>query len=282
MLAPYVAETTTTTGSGNLTLAGAIDSDHQTFNTAFGTDRRFYYYILDTTNNAREHGVGYLSTSTTLVREVVIYSTNSNAVVTLSSGTKTVLCDASNAMSAIGTSVLGGQAYVKSAHWTRESPGGYALAANRLHYVPFLLLKPLLCDGIGCEVTTSAASSTVHLALYDMDGSANPQKKIVGTSTGIDSSTTGVKVETFSTTLIPAGLYWFAHWSDGAVALLANTSQEWTIGTGIGIDASNPEGELTMRFINSQTSLTTLADPATAPDTDNYTVGPVMNFLRGT
>jgi hypothetical protein len=90
-VAPRVRETTTTTGTGNLTLAGAA-SNFQTFNTAFGLNIRFHYFIEDSTNGAWEDGEGYLSNSTTLVRERVIASTNSNALVNLGSGTKAVFC----------------------------------------------------------------------------------------------------------------------------------------------------------------------------------------------
>jgi hypothetical protein len=90
-VAPRVRETTTTTGTGNLTLAGAV-SNFQTFNSAFGLNVVFHYTIEDNTNNAWEEGEGYLTNSTTLVRARVITSTNSNALVNFGSGTKAVFC----------------------------------------------------------------------------------------------------------------------------------------------------------------------------------------------
>ena len=93
---PYIAdrvkETSTTTGSGNLTLAGAV-SQFQSFNTAFGTARPFYYAIEGQTGTEWEVGVGSLSDSTTLVRETILGSSNSGTVVTLSAGTKNVFAD---------------------------------------------------------------------------------------------------------------------------------------------------------------------------------------------
>jgi hypothetical protein len=91
LVAPRVRETTTTTGTGNLTLAGAA-GNNQTFNTAFGLNRVFHYFIEDNTNNTWEDGEGYLTNSTTLVRARVIASTNSGALVNLGSGTKAVFC----------------------------------------------------------------------------------------------------------------------------------------------------------------------------------------------
>lgn len=92
LVAPLVRETTTTTGTGNLTLAGVPDAVFRTFNAAFGLNRVFHYFIFDDTNNAWEDGEGYLTNSTTLVRARILLSSNSNAVVNLGSGTKAVYC----------------------------------------------------------------------------------------------------------------------------------------------------------------------------------------------
>jgi len=90
--ADRVKETSTTTGTGNLTLAGAA-TGYQTFNTAFGNGvsavaKRFFYVIEGTSE--WEIGRGYLSASTTLVREAVLASSNANALVSFSAGTKNV------------------------------------------------------------------------------------------------------------------------------------------------------------------------------------------------
>jgi hypothetical protein len=91
MLADRVKESSTTTGTGNITLGGTT-TGYQTFNTAFGTSVEFYYVIDDGAGNL-EIGIGHLSSSTTLVRDKVLYSTNANALVSFAAGTKTVYCD---------------------------------------------------------------------------------------------------------------------------------------------------------------------------------------------
>ena len=87
---PRVRDTTTTTGTGNITLSGTAPTGFQNFNTAFGTSIRFYYMIA--AGAEWEEGQGYLSASTTLVRETVLYSSNANAAVSFSAGTKDVFC----------------------------------------------------------------------------------------------------------------------------------------------------------------------------------------------
>ena len=86
-----VKETTTTTGTGSITLAGAA-TGYQSFNSAFGTGVRFYYAIGSATGSEWEVGEAYLSGSTTMVRDEVFSSSNSNALVSFSAGTKDVFC----------------------------------------------------------------------------------------------------------------------------------------------------------------------------------------------
>lgn len=85
-----VKDTTTSTGTGNLTLSGTAPSGFQNFNSAFGTNVLFYYAIAG--GSEWEVGEGYLSASTTLVRSDVKASSNSNAAVNFSAGTKDVFC----------------------------------------------------------------------------------------------------------------------------------------------------------------------------------------------
>lgn len=84
-----VKETSTTTGTGDFTLAGAV-SGFAAFSPVFATGDPLYYGIVGGTE--WEVGRGHLSASTTLVRDVVFESSNSNATVNFSAGTKDVFC----------------------------------------------------------------------------------------------------------------------------------------------------------------------------------------------
>ena len=88
-IADRVQETSASTGTGNFSLSGA-SSGYRSFNTAFGTNCRFWYSIVSSTG--WEIGIGYLTDSTTLVREKILESTNSDFLVDFSSGTKQVFC----------------------------------------------------------------------------------------------------------------------------------------------------------------------------------------------
>ena len=83
-----VKDTSTTTGTGSLSLSGTAPTGYQSFNTAFGTGVYFNYVIEG--GSEWETGIGHLSASTTLVRDTILSSSNSNSAVSFSAGTKNV------------------------------------------------------------------------------------------------------------------------------------------------------------------------------------------------
>jgi hypothetical protein len=89
LTADRVRETTTTTGTGALTLAGAA-AGYQTFSAAFASGTEVYYTITDGTG----WEVGRGTFTTTLSRDVVLQSTNSDALVNWGAGTKDVFVTA--------------------------------------------------------------------------------------------------------------------------------------------------------------------------------------------
>jgi hypothetical protein len=89
IVADRIRETTTTTGAGTLTLAGAA-TGFQTF-AAVGNANQTYYTISTNGGSEWEVGIGtYTSVGTTLSRDVILASSNAGSVVTLSAGTKDV------------------------------------------------------------------------------------------------------------------------------------------------------------------------------------------------
>ena len=110
-----VKETTTTTGTGTVTLGGAV-SGFQTFTSVLSNADTTYYAIIDYTNNEFEVGLGtFTSSGTTLARTTILESSNSGSAVDFGSGTKevfitypaekSVYLDASNQLVINGTAV---------------------------------------------------------------------------------------------------------------------------------------------------------------------------------
>jgi len=85
--ADRVRETTTTTGTGNLTLAGAV-TGARTFSSVM-TNADVCHYVI-TGSSEWEVGLGTYNTGNTLSRTQVFSSSNAGAAVNLSAGTKQV------------------------------------------------------------------------------------------------------------------------------------------------------------------------------------------------
>jgi hypothetical protein len=84
-----VRETTTTAGTGTITLAGAV-TGFQSF-AAIGNGNTTFYTIAGQGTSEWEVGIGtYTSSGTTLSRDTVLESSASGAKVTFSAGTKDV------------------------------------------------------------------------------------------------------------------------------------------------------------------------------------------------
>ena len=90
VLKDRVKETTTTTGTGAISLGGAV-ANFQAFSAVLSNADTTYYAIVDTTNTAFEVGLGtYASSGNTLTRTTVLESSNSGSAVNLSAGSKSI------------------------------------------------------------------------------------------------------------------------------------------------------------------------------------------------
>lgn len=84
-----VLEISSFTGTGNVTLSGPPEG-YQSFNSGVGSGNTTFYAIFNTVANEWELGLGTLSDATTLQRTTVYSSSNANAAVNFSAGTKNV------------------------------------------------------------------------------------------------------------------------------------------------------------------------------------------------
>jgi hypothetical protein len=88
-----VKETSTTTGTGTFSLAGA-ETGFETFVSGVGDGNTTYYAISHDGTNEWEVGVGTVTDAgtDTLSRDTIISSSNSDAAVNFTAGGKTVFC----------------------------------------------------------------------------------------------------------------------------------------------------------------------------------------------
>lgn len=87
-----VKETTTTTGTGTITLLGAT-TGYQSFSLV-GDQTQTYYVIQDQSGSNWEIGIGtYTLATTTISRDKILASSNNGVLVNFSAGTKDVFID---------------------------------------------------------------------------------------------------------------------------------------------------------------------------------------------
>ena len=142
--ADRIKETTTTTGTGTVTLAGAV-AGYRAFSAIYSTGELVNYVIEDIATGAWEAGVGtYTSAGTTLARTTVFSSSNSGSLVNFGAGTKYVFVDAIAAqlVPVHGSELFTSSAIIPGGRLTLSSgnpvPTSNITAATTLYYTPYI------------------------------------------------------------------------------------------------------------------------------------------------
>lgn len=92
VLADRTQETTTTSGTGTLTLAGA-STGYKTFSSAIGNGNTTYYVIFDQTANVWEVGLGTVGAGTLSRDTVYSNSSGTTAKISFAGNSSNVWCD---------------------------------------------------------------------------------------------------------------------------------------------------------------------------------------------
>lgn len=224
MLANWVRETTATTGTGTITLAGAV-SGFVAFSAAYSDGDLVPYVVEDGTN--RERGLGtFTASGTTLARTLVLETLVSG---TLDKSAPTAISLSGSATVAVAPSndtaypVPPGAkdfSYLNSAHWILTSGGqSSTYTANRQYATPFLLLHPMRVTDIRIRVLTAQAGSAGRVGLSRMDQNGEPVDGYLAEGS-VDTTTTGNKAHNFTAVDLLPGWY-FLHWvtDNASVAL---------------------------------------------------------------
>lgn len=136
-----VKETSATTGTGTLNLAGAVQ-DFEGFVAGIGNSNTTYYSIVNTGTGEFEVGLGTVTDASpdTLSRDTIISSSNSDSAVNFSAGTKDVFCtlpaskavieDANNDVSLPADLTVGANLDVSSG--TIKLDGNYPTGTNNV------------------------------------------------------------------------------------------------------------------------------------------------------
>ena len=152
VLADRVKDTTTTTGTGTVTLSGTAPTGYVSFGTAIGNGNNTYYTI--TAGSEWEVGIGtYTASGTTLSRTTVLASSNAGSLVTFSAGTKDVFVT-----------------YPAGKSINLDTTGGTTIGSSLLVLSSTgAVTSPSLADATGYKgLPQNAQSGNITFALTDM------------------------------------------------------------------------------------------------------------------
>ena len=180
--ADKVAETTTTTGTGALALAGAI-TGYQAFDDAMSNNDTCYYMITAVDGNgiptgAWEAGLGTFTDTDTLTRTTVHASTNAGAAVDLAAGTKRVTLSQT-------AYVLKGTAVVTL---LVSDPAGDAITTGdgKTYWRVPSVLNGMNLTAVAAAVTTVSSSGIPTVQIHNLTQAAD----MLSTKLTIDASET--------------------------------------------------------------------------------------------
>lgn len=200
VLKDRVKETTTTTGTGTLTLAGAM-SGFQAFS-VIGNTNTTYYAIYEPSGTAWEVGIGtYTLVGTTLSRDTILASSNSNNAVNFGAGTKVVFCTYPAGKS-VYYDASGNVPITGALNVTSASATSFVVGLNGTTNPAFTVDSSTASQAAGFKITGAATGGTVALVTTDSGSNTNLTINAKGTGTiGIGSVSTGVVTITPNTVI---------------------------------------------------------------------------------
>lgn len=202
VVADRVKDSTTTTGTGTVTLSGSAPSGFQSFGSVMANGDTCYYVIA--AGSEWEVGLGtYGSSGPTLARTTVLASSNSGSAVSFSAGSKDVFLDApgqwmrnvdaGRLVSNVYNSIAGAGGCIPGVANINVATSIYAKDTD--WFFPILAEGYLTFDQVICEVTTDSGSggSTGRIALTAADATWQPSGSLIEDFGTFATDSTGVK-----------------------------------------------------------------------------------------
>ena len=141
VLADRVKETTTTAGTGTVTLLGA-STGYQSF-AVIGNANTTYYTISAQSGTEWEVGIGtYTSSGTTLSRDTVLASSNAGSLVIFSAGTKDVFVTQPAETTVVSSNNPGTSGYLLTSNGTGVAPSwqeNTGASVDQAYYFAFMM-----------------------------------------------------------------------------------------------------------------------------------------------
>lgn len=281
MLGNWIKQTTTTSGTGNITLASV--TGFALFNDWFSTVRRFGYIVSD--GNNWESGVGHLSSSTVLVRDVIVATYTSGTLVhggtalSLSGASATVFCDASAddfrapGWNGATTSTAG----VQIKHHGNNF-NSFTMTASYFMAFPIYLPVSGVYSSIRHHCGTAGGGTKFQWGVYQIDTSGSPAQLLARTA-DITPGTGDVSTSFTANVYLREGWYYLGWSGDGVPA--------FTAGNIYGVHDYGPVGVSSTGAPNNYCYVAGLSSPIADPAPGSLTFGqagspyvPIVSFIK--
>jgi hypothetical protein len=243
VIADRVRETSTTTGTGNFTLAGAVDR-FRTFDSVLDTGDTTYYTIADQSGVGWEVGIATFTSPSTLARTTILSSSNGGSAVDFGAGSKDVFITLPASRTV--TSVDGGSTGLtpSTASYGAISLGGTLVAANGGTGQSSYTIGDLLYAS-GTTALSKLADVATGNALISGGVGTAPSWGKIGLTTHVSGTLPVANGGTGTTTAFTAGSVVFAGAS--GVYTQDNSNLFWDdTNNRLGIGTSSPSAKLSV------------------------------------
>lgn len=224
MLGNWIYQTSTTTGTGNLTLTPV--AGYPTLSSQFAANDLIKYQILDDTTGAPiESGIGFINGGGELVRSTpqvsyigTTYSETNVSAVNLPVGTKRVIC-AAGAGTLIAAAPAAAPATVKGygdAHTAATVTTSTLTVVNRAAAIPFIRSVDQPLTGVAFR-NNQAGTGSAKFGIYTIGADGLPSRLIAETAAIGLSGATGNKVAAFPAPVNPPERFFIVFLTDVAI-----------------------------------------------------------------
>ena len=266
MLTNNVQEITSSSGVGDVTLGGSSENG-RTFSSQYALNSPIDYFI-DNGTGEFESGVGHLSSSTVLVRDLPLDG-SSSLPVNFSAGDKQVFVGVgvqNSTASSVGFSGVGANVKFMLPFNLSRMTTTQQLSANRQYFFEASFMRGALINLMGLQITTGGGTSAnkMHIGLYEVNPLTGTAGRLIFEAANLDPSVAGLISGSVTETFVPAGIYILSAWVDVTTTVKANDP---TFQLPLQLQASSSLGPVGYNY-NSSTQIGLTGLPGTNPVTN--------------
>ena len=286
VIADRVRETSTTAGTGNFTLAGAVDR-FRTFDSVLDTGDTTYYTISDQSGVGWEVGIATFTSPSTLARTTILSSSNGGSAVDFGAGSKDVFITLPASRTV--TSVDGGSTGLtpSTASYGAISLGGTLVAANGGTGQSSYTIGDLLYAS-GTTALSKLADVAIGSALISGGVATAPSWGKIGLTTHVSGTLPVANGGTGTTTAFTAGSVVFAGASgvysqDNSNLFWDDSNNRLGVGTATPVSSIETNGTITAPTL-AATNLkhaSSASNNIVLDNSGNTAVGGTLSFNSG-